>query len=95
MEGEPAVRIREAIVSGEYQRALRLWNGYAARLRDEIVKGALSENALAEAFELVRWSRNVLLSARAHAFDRLNALHVAGAYGSGARRKPGIIQTNL
>ena len=95
MEGEPAARIRDAIDSGEYQKALRLWNGYAAQVRAEIRKGTLSMDALAEARELVAWSRTVLNCARAHALDRLNTLHAAGAYGSGARRKAGLIRASL
>lgn len=95
MEGEPAARIRDAIASVEYHKALRLWNGYAAQLRAEIRKGTLSMDALAEARELVAWSRNVLNCARAHALDRLSTLHAAGAYGPGARRKASLIRASL
>ena len=70
--------IREAIAGGDYARALELWDQYTSALAG----GLLTEDTLAEAANLVEWSRPILMSARAHAAERLRALHVAGAYGA-------------
>jgi hypothetical protein len=40
----------------------------------------VAEARMAEARELVRWGRDVLICARGLALDNLNALHVARAY---------------
>ena len=67
--------IRRAIAAGDYRLAASLWEQWAAELR---ACGSAADCRAAA--ELVEWSRDVLLCARAHAVDRLNALHVAGAY---------------
>ena len=78
MNTAAAACIREAIAGGDYTRALELWNEYTAALAG----GLLSQATLAEAANLVEWSRPILLTTRAHAAERLRALHVAGAYGA-------------
>ena len=70
--------VRRAIAAGDFAHALELWNGYAAALAGGNLTGA----KLAEAAELIAWSRPFLLRGREHAAVRLRALHVAGAYGS-------------
>ena len=75
-----AAPIREAVASGEFQRAECLWKEYVSGLREELERGALTEAALEEMRELVEWSRVTLLCSRAHAQGRLGGLHIAGAY---------------
>lgn len=88
--------IRRAVASGEFQEAQRLWTGYMAELNEELRQGSLSETRLAEAGELMEWSRRVVICARAHAQDRLNGLHVAGQYGDPPRPQvPQLIQTRF
>ena len=84
MQGEAAARIREAIGSDDYPLASRLWNIYAGQLRDELLRGTVSEARMAEARELAGWSRLMLICARGLALDNLNALHVARTYGAQA-----------
>jgi len=89
-------RIRGAVASGEYQRALLLWNEYSARLQEELRVGSLTSGRLAEMRELMEWSRRVMLCARAHAQDQLNSLHVAAEYGvAPAPQAPRIIQARF
>ena len=87
MKGASAEEVRAAVAGGDYVYAQGVWNQYAAGL----TAGGLSESALAEAAELMEWSRHVLLCARAHAVERLRALHVAGAYGTrGSHTGPAV-----
>jgi hypothetical protein len=95
MESETSSRIRETIVSGEYENALGLWNGYAGQLANQIREGALPASAMAEASELVTWSRTVLRCAQAHILDHLKSLHAAEVYGAGTTREPRLIRISL
>jgi hypothetical protein len=70
--------VRRAIAVGDFAHALELWNGYAAALAG----GKPTDAKLAEAAELIDWSRPFLLRGHEHAAVRLRAPHVAGAYGS-------------
>jgi hypothetical protein len=72
--------IRQAVTTGEFARAQRLWNECAARLNQELSNRSLSEARLSQIRELVEWSRMVVLSERARLRDQLNSLHVAGEY---------------
>ncbi|HUI79181.1 MAG TPA: hypothetical protein VLY24_14750 [Bryobacteraceae bacterium] len=72
--------IRQAVASGEYQLAERLWNGYIAGLKELLRSGTLTKEILEEAGELVEWSRVTVLCMRAHAQGRLGSLHIAEAY---------------
>ena len=76
----PLEPIRQAVNSGEFDRAQLLWNQCAAGLAEELRTGCLSAARLSEVRELVEWSRIVVLCARAHLLDQLNSLHVAGEY---------------
>ena len=88
--------ILQAVASGQFQLAERLWNGYMVRLKEELRRGSLTEAHLEEARELVEWSRLVALCARAHAQERLGGLHIAGAYTNAPPApSPCIIQTSL
>ena len=72
--------LRQAVCSGDFERAQLLWNECAACLADELSGRRLSEARLAEVRELVEWSRNVVSCARAQMQNRINSLHVAGEY---------------
>jgi hypothetical protein len=88
--------IRQAMASGQFQLAERLWSGYAARLKEELRGGALTKASLEEARELVEWSRLVVLCLRARSQARLSSLHIAGAYGSAPQATaPRLIQKRL
>ena len=87
---EPALpnAIRNAIASGEFSRALRLWEEYAATLAEMARRGSLTENSLQEAGHLVQLARTSALMARAHGLDALAnrraACRVAEAYSGNA-----------
>jgi hypothetical protein len=88
--------IRQAMASGQFPLAGRLWNGYAAQLTEQLRRGSLTAVALEEARELVEWSRRTVLSMRAQAQGRLSSLHVAGVYDSApSSASPRIIRTGL
>jgi hypothetical protein len=88
--------IRQAMASGQFQLAERLWNAYAAGLTDELGRGSLTKASLEEARELVEWSRLTVLCMRAHAQARLGGLRIAGAYGNAPQMtSPRLIQTRF
>jgi hypothetical protein len=88
--------IRQAMASGQFQVAERLWTSYASRLQEELRRGLLTKASLEEARELVEWSRLTVLCMRAHAQARLGGLHIAGAYSYAPQAKsPRLIQTSL
>ena len=76
--------IRNAIASGEFSRALKLWEEYAADLAEMARRGSLTQNSLQEAGQLVQWARTTTLTARAHGLEALEhrraACRVAQAY---------------
>ena len=89
-------RIRDAIASGEFQKALVLWNGYAGQLQEELQQHSLFERQLKEMGDLVEWSRSVLQCARAHDQSLLGALCTAGKYQDTVpRAEPRIIRASL
>ena len=83
MGHQRTVTIREAIASGAFHRAALLWNEYAAGIRDEIDRGTCTAARMAEAGELLEWSREVVLCERARAQAQINTIWVAGQYGPG------------
>ncbi|MGA2269373.1 MAG: hypothetical protein ABSH44_12960 [Bryobacteraceae bacterium] len=95
MDGQLREPIRQAVASGEFQKALLLWNGYAALLREELLKGSFTAARLAETRDLVEWSRRVVLCARAHAQGRISSMRVAQAYIHPRSQSAAIIQTIL
>ncbi|HZY60058.1 MAG TPA: hypothetical protein VFE56_09860 [Candidatus Binataceae bacterium] len=95
MENDITDRIRDAIASEEYGAALRLWNDYAGLLRGELSRGELSAERMAATRELFEWSRSVLVCARAHMVDRLNALHAAGVYAAQAAGQSSLSRTSF
>jgi hypothetical protein len=80
MDNLPESRIREAMASGEFERAQQLWNTYMVQLEEEVRQG--SAIRLERVRDLMEWSRGVALCARQHAQDRLNSLLVAAEYGN-------------
>jgi hypothetical protein len=96
MDNHSESRIREAVASGEFQRAQQLWNAYVFQLQEQLRCGSFSALQLGQVRDLVEWSRSVALCARQHAQDRINSLLVAAEYGnppaSPARR---IVQVSV
>jgi hypothetical protein len=72
--------IRNAIASGEFPRAERLWGKYMAGLREQLHRGTLSSAQFKEAGELLEWVRLVVNCRRAHIQNQLASLQAAGAY---------------
>jgi hypothetical protein len=69
---DPAKEIRAAIERGDFARARGVWEAWTA--------GTLTREEWARAQELYRWSRNILLSEKAHLLHQQNNLHAAAAY---------------
>ncbi len=90
-------RIRQAVASGQFELAERLWSSYMAGFEEELRCGSLTEACLQEARELTEWSRLVVLCMRAHIQERLGSLHIAGEYTNAppATQSPRIVQTSL
>jgi hypothetical protein len=81
MNPEAAAAIRRAFASGEFVKALKLWNAYAAEVR-QAVSGNGAKAALAEAGELVEWARIEGRCLHAHTAAQLNETRVASRYAS-------------
>jgi hypothetical protein len=95
MDTDRTSQLRKAIASGDFGRALRLWDDYAAGIRREIGCGTCTAARMAEAREFLDWARRVVLCARAHAQNRLNAIHVARQYGPAPSRPASLFRTSL
>jgi hypothetical protein len=80
MEPNSPEPIRQAVASGEFQRATLLWNEYIAGILGEIARGDCTHDRMAEAGDLLDWSRGVVMCERARAQDLFNALWVASQY---------------
>jgi len=74
--------IRQAVASGEFERARQLWEAYMLQLEAQVRQGSFTAIQLAQVRDLVEWSRGVALCARQHAQDRLNSLLIAAEYGN-------------
>jgi hypothetical protein len=87
MPKTPVEQFRDAVSSGEFQRASQLWNAYAAERLTEARRGC--GDRLPEMRELMEWTRTVVICARAQALrslrTRLTEVHAASAYGRSAR----------
>jgi hypothetical protein len=82
MDNQRTAAIRQAVATGEYERALHLWNDYATQLRQQLSSGSLSRAEIEEAGRIVAWSREITLCARARVLDELNSLCVAAQYAA-------------
>jgi hypothetical protein len=87
--------IRQAVASGEFQRAALLWNEYAAGIREEIGRGTCTQARMAEAGELLEWSCGVALCERAHARSQLDTIWVASQYGPADSPTPSCFRASL
>lgn len=72
--------IRQAVASGEFDRAQLLWNECVAALAEALRNRTLSNARLREVRALAEWSRIVVLCERVRLQDLLNGLHVAIEY---------------
>jgi hypothetical protein len=95
MDTRRADHLRKAMASGDYRNALRLWDEYAAGIRQEISAGTCTVARMAEAREFLDWARRVVLCARAQAQNRLNAIHVAQQYGPASSPPASFLRTSL
>jgi hypothetical protein len=80
-------QIRRAVAGGDFAGASRLFDEYARGVRDSIERGSCTEEAMRETCELVRWTRQTALAARAHLQDQLQDLrtriYISGVYRAG------------
>ena len=85
MDGKSADLIRKAVSSGEFPKAMLLWEEHVRRLSEEMRSGFVPHSRLDETRDLVEWARLVALSARAHVLERIDntrtITRVAAAYG--------------
>jgi hypothetical protein len=96
MVGPRTAAIQQAITTGDFPRALHLWNEYTAQLQRKLNGGLLSPEEMDEACRLVAWSRGVALCARTRALDQLNSLLVAAQYAEpNPPETPRLIRINL
>lgn len=87
MAEQLVAQFRDAVSSGEFQRASEVWNAYAAERLQEVQRGY--GDKLPEMLELMEWTRTVVACARAQSLrtlrTRLMEVHAAGAYERAAR----------
>lgn len=80
-------QFRNAVSSGEFQRASEVWKVYTAERLQEARRGR--RERLPEMLELMEWTRRVVACARAQSLrtlrTRLMEVHAAGAYERTAR----------
>ncbi len=89
-------RIRESVASGEFQKALPLWNEYVGQLQQELQQHRLSEEHMKDMEALVDWCRSVILCARAHDQDLLTAICTAKKYsGPTPQNRARLLQASL
>ena len=87
--------LRQAVASGDFACVLRLWEEYAAAIREEIARGICTQARMAEAGEFLDWARRAVLCNRAQAQNQLNTIHAARQYGSSPTRSPSLVRANL
>ena len=77
-------RIRQAVSSGEFETANRLWEEFGQSYRERAAQGQATAEELASALELCRWSEVTVKCLRAHVERRFSescaAASAAGAY---------------
>jgi hypothetical protein len=87
--------IRQAVAAGDFPRVMNLWAEYAGQLQNAISRGICTPAQMAEAQQLVEWSRRTVTLARAHMQLRLNALQVAQQYRQSIPRSATLLRTCL
>lgn len=85
--------IQKAFASGEFTRAVRLWEAYAEKVREAVRTHTAGESTLAEMRTLIDQARLEVLSFRAHAADRLGGARAAAAYEAVPAPIPGSLRT--
>jgi hypothetical protein len=84
MESPLIPAIREAVSSGEFRKALELWQAYSEVLQERARSGKLEGAELAEVGRLLAWTKTVAQTACAQGAEELGRLrmscHVAAAY---------------
>jgi hypothetical protein len=95
MDSQRTDPIRQAVASGEYQRATLLWNEYVAGIREEIGRGTCTRARMEETAQLVEWSRRVVLCNRARAQGQLTTIWVASQYGPADPPPPCRVRASL
>jgi hypothetical protein len=85
MEKTLVERFREAVSSGEFERASELWNEYAAARLVEVRQ--CDDSKLEEMRGLMEWAGTVVTCSRAQSLrllrTRISEVHAASAYGRG------------
>jgi ketosteroid isomerase-like protein len=78
--------IRDSIACGDFAKAQRQFEDYAGEVRDAIEGGTCTADVVRQTDELIQWSREMVLSARAHLQDQLQnvrtRVYVAGLYSA-------------
>jgi hypothetical protein len=87
--------LRQAVASGDFPSVLRLWEDYAAAIRDEIGRGVCTQARMAEAGEFLDWARRVVLCNRAQAQNQLDTIHAARQYGSSPTPLPSLLRASF
>ena len=83
--------MRQAAAAGDWTAVLRLWEEYAAGIRQELTQGVCTGARLQEAREFLDWAGRVALCARAQDRQRLDTLHAAQQYSpQPAQRRPAL-----
>ncbi len=80
MSTTPTDEMRNAVAAGEWSAVLRLWDGYAASIQDEIGRGTCTPARMSEARGFLDWTQRVALCERAQTQQRLDAIHAASQY---------------
>jgi len=87
--------IRGAVAAGQFAKARKLWESYAARLSDDLRFGRMTASRMAEMQALAEWCRLATLAERAHTQDRLNALLASRNYAPQPAARPSRISACL
>jgi hypothetical protein len=72
--------VREAVASGDYDSARRLWEGYAAGLRASIANDPAASASLERLRALIEWTRQTSAAERARMQDELANLGLCLRY---------------
>ena len=90
-----AAAICDAFASGEFARARRLWEQYAADLHASVAAGTASEAELAEAQSVLENSRLAVTVFRAREADTIGRTRAAQAYRAAPATTPRLLRTSL
>lgn len=83
--------MRKAAAAGDWPAVLRLWEQYAAGIREELTHGLCTHARILEAREFLDWAGRVALCARAQNQQRLDAIHAAQQYSpQPSQRRPAL-----